>query len=121
MKCEMRGAGYDIICKACVEVEARYSGETGRNCFIRGREHLKGYKEKKEGNVLWEHDKEFHGGEGKTKYEMKVGRVYGKDNTRRKINEAGRIEGNEGIVMNGRGEYRQSCLPRMAVHRNTLD
>jgi hypothetical protein len=121
LKCEMRGAGYDIICKACVEVEARYAGETGRNCYIRGREHLKGYKEKKEGNVLWEHDKEFHGGEGKTKYEMKVGRVYGKDNTRRKINEAGRIEGNDGIVMNGRGEYRQSCLPRMAIHKNTLD
>ena len=120
-RCERRGAGYEIICKACEEVEARYSGETGRNCYIRGREHLRGYKNKKEGNVLWEHDKEFHGGEGKTEFEMQVGRVYGRDNTRRKLNEAGRILGNEGVRLNGKNEYRKSCLPTMVAHRNTIN
>ena len=121
LRCEKRGAGYDIICKACVEVEARYSGQTGRNCYVRGREHLKGYRDKKEGNALWEHDKEFHGGEGKTEFAMTVGRVYGRDNTRRMVNEVAEIEGNDGVVMNSRNEYRQSCLPRVQVHRNTLD
>ena len=81
---------------------------------------MRGYKNK-EGNVLWEHDKEFHGGEGKTEFEMQVGRIYGKDNTRRKINEAGRIEGNEGVRLNGKGEYRKSCLPTMVAHRNTIN
>ena len=89
-------------------MEARYSGQTGRNCYVRGREHLKGYRDKKEGNALWEHDKEFHGGEGKTEFEMQVGRIYGRDNTRRKINEAGRIEENEGVRLNGKSEYRKS-------------
>ena len=45
--------------------------------------------------------RECHGGEGKTKVQMKVGRVYGRDNTRRKINEALRIENNEGVRLNG--------------------
>ena len=70
---------------------------------------------------MWEHDKEFHGGEGKTEFTMEVGRVYGKDNTWRMVNEAAEIEGNDGVVMNSRNEYRQSCLPRVQVHRNTLD
>ena len=82
---------------------------------------MKGYRDKKEGNALWEHDKEFHGGEGKTEFKMEVRRVYGKDNTRRMVNEAAEIEGNDGVVMNSRNEYRQSCLPRVQVHRNTLD
>ena len=59
---------------------------------------MKGYTNRKEGNVLWEHDKEYHGGEGETEFKMVVGRVYGRDNTRRMVNEAARIEGNEGVV-----------------------
>ena len=33
----------DIINGSCVEVEARYSGQTGGNWYIRGREHIYGY------------------------------------------------------------------------------
>ena len=47
--------------------------------------------------------------------------AYGRDNTRRMVNEAAKIEGNDGIVMNSRNEYKQSCLPRVRVHRNTID
>ena len=70
---------------------------------------------------LWEHDKEFHGGGGDTGFKMKVKKVYGRDNVRRMVNEAVRIERNEGVVMNGRAEHRRSCLPRVVVHRNTID
>ena len=121
MRCERRGAGYDIDCGSCTEVESRYSGQTGSNSYVRGCEHMRGYTNKKEGNILREHDREYHGGEGRTEFRMKVGRVYGRDNTRRMVNEAVRIEGNKGVVMNGRNEYRQSCLPRVVVHRNTID
>ena len=54
--------------------------------------------------------RECHGGEGKTKVQMKVGRVYGRDNTRRKINEALRIENNEGVRLNGRNRVYQGWL-----------
>ena len=82
---------------------------------------MRGYINKKEGNPMWEHDKEYHGGEGKTEFNMEVRRVYGRDNSRRMTNEAVEIEGNEGVVMNSRNEYRQSCLPRVQVHRHTIE
>ena len=59
--------------------------------------------------------RECHGGEGKTKVKMKVGRVYGRDNTRRKINEALRIENNEGMRLNGRNRVYQGWLS-IATH-----
>ena len=52
---------------------------------------------------------------------MTVKKVYGRDNEKRMVNEAWRIETNEGIVMNGKAEYRGSILPRVRVHRNTID
>ena len=54
--------------------------------------------------------RECHGGEGKTKVQMKVGRVYGRDNMRRKINEVLRIENNEGVRLNGRNLVYQGGL-----------
>ena len=59
--------------------------------------------------------------DGETKFKMKVKNVYGRDNEERMVNEAVRIERNEGIVMNGKAEYRGSILPRVRVHRNTID
>ena len=43
--CEKRGAAYEIVCEEeeCQEVVVRYDGETGRNGFTRGREHMRGY------------------------------------------------------------------------------
>ena len=48
-------------------------------------------------------------------------KVYGRDNGKRMVNEACRIDTNEGVVMNGKAEYRGSVLPRVRVHRNTID
>ena len=72
---------------------------------------------KKEGNVLVEHDKEYHGGKGETKYTMKARRTFGRDNRTRMMDEAVRIEQNKGIMMNRKGEFRNSVLPRLAVQR----
>ena len=114
--CEKRGSGYGIDCEqeGC---NGHHDGQTGRNGFTRGEDHARGYRRREEGNVLWEHDKEYHGGEGKTEYRMTVGRVFGRDNRRRVINEAVRIEMNDGIMMNRKGEFRSSVLPRLQVHR----
>ena len=62
--CEKRGGGYDLVCQSCTETVARYDGQSGRNCYVRGKEHKKGYEQRKKGNPMWEHDKEFHGGRG---------------------------------------------------------
>ena len=86
---------------------------------MRGKEQKKGY-EKKKGNPMWEHDREFHGGKRETQFKMKAKNVYGRDNEKRIVNEAVRIERNEGVVMNGRAEFRGSALPRVQVHRHTI-
>ena len=82
-----------------------------------GEDHARGYSRREKGNPVWEHDKEYHGGEGKTEYKMTVGRTYGRDNRRRVMNEAVRIEMNLGIRMNRKGEFRSPVLPRLGVHR----
>ena len=53
-ECMKEGAFYRIICQECKRKETRseYWGETGRNCFLRGGEHWKGWKNKEEDNAL---------------------------------------------------------------------
>ena len=56
--CEMNGVGYRISCITCVEddnLTAEYEGETGRNGYSRGKEHLSGLKNEVGGNPLWKH------------------------------------------------------------------
>ena len=114
--CEKRGPGYVLKCKeeGCT---GHYDGQSGRNGYTRGIEHKKGYMKKKEGNVLVDHDKEYHGGRGEAKYKMEARRTFGRDNRRRMMDEAVRIQMNLGIMMNRKGEFRNSVLPRLQVHR----
>ena len=61
------GVLYNITCEECKasEKKAEYWGETGRDGYTRGGEHLKGCKEKDEENALWKHIEGEHGGENK--------------------------------------------------------
>ena len=63
-QCMKENALYRIICRDCREkkVTSEYLGETRRNCFLRGREHLKGLRNKENDNALWKHSWERHGG-----------------------------------------------------------
>ena len=62
--CRKRGGAYDITCEEeeCKEAGVKYCGEAGRNCFSRGLEHLGGYRRQENGNVLWKHAVDKHGG-----------------------------------------------------------
>ena len=48
---------YRIACQECrkVEITSEYWGETGRNCYLRGGEHMTGLINKEEDNALWKH------------------------------------------------------------------
>ena len=63
--CVKEGVLYNITCEECKaqEKKAEYWGETGRDGFARGREHLKGCKEKDGENALWKHIEGEHGGD----------------------------------------------------------
>merc|ERR1712020_559416 len=72
--CQGRGGAYSITCEepGCKEKGVRYDGETGKNCFSRGLDHLQGYRGKKENNVLWKHSQLEHGGRADVNYKMTV-------------------------------------------------
>ena len=48
---------YSIKCEECKRqnVESEYWGETGRDCYTRGGEHLTGFRDKREDNPMWKH------------------------------------------------------------------
>ena len=77
------GFPYRLTCTTCQEegntrkVIAAYEGETGRNGFERGKEHLAKLKKKcEENSVLWLHSLHHHNGRDDIKYTMQVTGVF---------------------------------------------
>ena len=117
--CEKRGPSYQIVCgeEICEEDNVKYWGEAGRNGFSRGLEHEAGYRREAEGNVLWKHAVEKHGGSKELNFKMEVVDTFGKDNTARKTDEALKITGHKGVKLNSKREYMQPSLPRLEIQR----
>ena len=75
--CRRQGVTYNLYCETCqgernlrVKV-ASYPGETGRNMFERGKEHLALLqKQSEENSVLWLHSLHHHEGSTDVKYKM---------------------------------------------------
>ena len=104
---------YEVRCKRCNE---RYIGETARNAFTRGREHMSGIIKKSKDSVFHLHNIEKHNGSGRVSdYEMKVTKVYSGDATKRQVSEAVQIQHAQGAVMNRHDEWRQVKLPRIQL------
>ena len=55
--CDTNNVTYEIKCEKCGDI---YVGETARNAYTRGKEHLKPLEGRKEGSVLWRHCREKH-------------------------------------------------------------
>jgi hypothetical protein len=55
--CERNGSGYRIICKTFQldGIDSVYEGETGRNGYTRGKEHVDALTLEDEENALWKH------------------------------------------------------------------
>ena len=113
-KCQKNGSGYEIRCETCLKDGklSSYAGETGRNGYSRGKEHLDALRLEDEENPLWKHCLVEHGGV-KAVFSMKVvGRLY--SCLVRQVNEAVRIEMSKAdCVMNSKAEFHQSPLVRV--------
>ena len=109
---------YKIICKECrkKEIRSEYWGETGRNCFLRGGEHIEGLKNKEEDNALWKHTWDVHDGEGNSDtFEMKLEKTFKKP-LERQIREGVELEMcTADIVMNSKAEWNGSRIPRIII------
>ena len=97
---------------------ALYWGESARTGFKRGLDHVEGLKRECEKAPLWRHAQRFHEGEKEeTWYQMKVVRSH-KSPLTRQVDEGVEIAMCDAkIVMNSKGEWNGSRLPRMVIER----
>ena len=124
--CNKENVGYTIKCKTCLEEKPDQSvkekrqimhGETGRTARIRCAEHHEALKRKKNSN-LWEHCVTEHGGL-QAEFEYKVDRSFHRDSLLRQIEEADRLESEEGTILNDKLEFVQPFAIQMRATRMT--
>ena len=112
--CRKTGVTYEVGCKMC---GGRYIGETSRNGFTRGREHMEDIMKKNKESPFVVHSEERHGRARLEDYEMKIIGVYGGDATKRQVAEAINIQHAQGsTLINRQDEWRQVRLPRIQMY-----
>ena len=55
--CRASSVTYELKCSSCGDV---YVGETGRNAYVRGKEHLRAMDKEQESSVLHKHHRDKH-------------------------------------------------------------
>ena len=119
--CKKSNVGYSIICELCESrgVKMTYEGETSRNMFLRGSEHLRQLKNKSTNSVLFKHIVNDHPNEqNSAKFRMvKTGSF--KKPLSRQINEGIRIKNaQEGTLMNSKKEFYGPSVHRIVFQTN---
>ena len=109
--CRRTGVGYEISCNLCAQIVSKYAGESGKNMFCRGEEHVADAKKKAADKPLWKHILDKHGGRMVIPifqhFSMTRTGVFFKPQ-RRKANEGVRISNlNPDTRMNSKDEFRQ--------------
>ena len=107
-RCDQSWVTYEICCKSCGD---KYIGQTSKNMYARGREHVNSLANRR--GPLWQHCLEKH---GSTMQEFQINKrgAYGSDSMMRQIAEAVMIE-NEKPSMNRKEEWNYVHLPRTQV------
>ena len=96
--------------------KATYWGESARNGYTRGKEHLAAIRNRNKENALWKHCEKYHRGEEK-EFKMKITTVF-KDPLSRLIREGVNIvAGKEDILMNSKAEFHQGAVGRVQISR----
>ena len=109
--CRATSATYKISCSECSQT---YIGETSRNTYMRGREHLRELDNRSKGSVLWSHAKEEH--EGKIPdYTCDVTNVFQGDALLRQVSEAVLINKVK-PKMNTKKEWNFANIPRARIN-----
>ena len=113
--CDTNNITYEIKCEKCGDI---YVGETARNAYTRGKEHLKLLEGRKEGSVLWRHCREKHE-EERQLFNMKVTGSYRNDSMTRQIAGAVRMKNvPPERLMNNKTEWNYFKIPRVVVDKD---
>ena len=130
--CSKKNLMYENVCITCNpgaggeeemeqlkdDIPTVYVGETSRSVHERGKEHYEGAKKGNENNHMVRHMRMEHKGEGggAPNFKLRVVKYY-KTALARQVAEAVRIRrrGGEGAILNSRGEFNRSYIPRLVV------
>ena len=114
----MESVTYSLWCDECGEEVAVYKGETGRNAFSRGEEHLDYLEASDEDkSVLWLHSVHHHQSRQGVQYSMRVTGAF-KEPLDRQIMERVQIQNFNGpVLMNRRSEMGGVRVERMQYRR----
>ena len=82
--CRKNEIKYHIDCEDDACKDDIYHGETSRNGYTRGGEHMKSYKRREDKSFMWKHCMNKHGGEDR-RFKMKIDRTFRKDPLLRQI------------------------------------
>ena len=114
ISCRKPGVSYRILCTKCPlnGVDAAYEGETGKCLFVRGKWHMKEFKDGVATNGMVIHNKKYHQGSKEMHFRMEALQPFRKP-LDRQIDEALRIKNSEfDILMNSGTEWRIDSVPR---------
>ena len=113
--CETNSVGYRISCDSCQGAGkfAHYEGETGRNAYTRGLEHMEDLRNEREDKPLWKHCILEHNGVQQS-FTMKTLKYFNSC-LQRQTNEAVRITAarTEIVILNSRNEWHQAPIVRV--------
>ena len=114
----MESVTYSLWCNECGEEVAAYKGESGRNGFSRGEEHLDYWEANdEEKSVLWLHSVHHHRSRQDVNYSMRVTGAF-KEPLDRQIMERVQIQNFKGpVLMNRRSEMGGVRVERMQYRR----
>ena len=121
--CSKEGINYKFSCIGCESSSLRgiYHGESSKNGFTRGGEHLRELDRKDGGSIMWRHCKEKHGGVIQD-FRMDVTGYYRNDAMLRQITEAVRInETPQDELVNNKKEWNFISFPRVMVDNSNED
>ena len=119
MFCNTNNVGYRWTCENCriQNINRVYEGESSRSARLRGKEHLKGYKNKNENNMLYKHKLLEHPEEENVQFKMEITGLF-KDALTRQANEAIRIKNcKPGEILNSKSEFNHPPITRIVVDR----
>ena len=111
--CRRENINYDIICQTCGDV---YKGETSRNAYSRGLEHIAGLNKKSKDSVLWRHIQEKHPNfVTQPNFIMTVTSTH-ESALDRQVMEAVNIDSTpQAVLINSKQEFRHNCLWRTTL------
>ena len=110
--CNTNNIGYRWTCQNCQTKDKKrvYEGESSRSARLRGKEHLQGYKNKNESNMLYKHKILEHPEEDNIEFKMEIIGLF-KDSLTRQANEAVRIKNCE------KSQFNHPPITRIVVDR----